>query len=294
LPGCASHRERLERGILSRRTEGARYIAEIGRILGNVIEVSCKLVDFAASLSTSRSLWGRKPCAGRRARRRDSIRRRDALVSADQAALVKGCFGFTEVLSWVEQRPLPVFLSDMPRERVYSSRPQARRSHLLHRTATQPDIAWGLSRQRQEPERSAVDEKFLHIVSTARAGPPGPGSHRDAGPEGRRPDRKNGKRTVLAAASKAMHSTGPNDVTSSAMGGHALFPLTLTRLRLREGRTAQWPRLPGIYMSMAATYPGIIDDSRIRTARLSPDEKILYANGSPTSTWRAILPPYTP
>jgi len=125
----------------------------------------------------------------------------DALVSPDaKLQLVKGGFGFTEGLIWVEQGRY-LLLSDIPANVIYKLTPQGEASIYLHRSGyTQPDI-WrvGFEQTNGKNPSDPLFEKFYMIGSNGLA-LDRQGRLIIATWAGRSIDRieKNGKRTILA------------------------------------------------------------------------------------------------
>src|SRR5437870_6660405 len=136
----------------------------------------------------------------------------DALVSPDaRLELVKGGFGFTEGLIWVEQGRY-LLLSDIPANVIYKLTPQGEASIYLHRSGyTQPDI-WrvGFEQTNGKNPSDPLFEKFYMIGSNGLA----------LDRQGRlvlatwagRPlarIEQHGQRTALAARSEAKPTNGP-------------------------------------------------------------------------------------
>src|SRR5438093_13756218 len=139
----------------------------------------------------------------------------DALVSPDaRLELVKGGFGFTEGLIWVEQGRY-LLLSDIPANVIYKLTPQGEASIYLHRSGyTQPDI-WrvGFEQTNGKNPSDPLFEKFYMIGSNGLA-LDRQGRLIIATWAGRSIDRieKNGKRIVLADRFEGKQFNGTNDV----------------------------------------------------------------------------------
>ena len=206
----------------------------------------------------------------------------DALVSPDASLqLVKGGFGITEGLIWVEQGRY-LLLSDIPANVIYKLTPGGKASIYMHRSGyTQPDI-WrvGFEQTNGKNPSDPLFEKFYMIGSNGLA-LDRQGRLVIATWAGRSIDRieKNGKRTVLADRFEGKQFNGPNDVIVKR-NGTIYFTDTFTdRLREKDPRT----ELPyvAVYMIKGGKVNRIIDDiPNPNGLALSPDEKFLYANGS--------------
>ena len=89
-----------------------------------------------------------------------------------------------------------------------------------------------------------------------------------------------GKRTVLADRFEGKQFNGPNDVIVKR-NGTIYFTDTYGGLRLREKDPRKGLDFQGVYMIKGGKVSRIIDDiPNPNGLALSPDEKILYANGS--------------
>src|SRR6266480_547119 len=150
----------------------------------------------------------------------------DALVSPDaRLQLVKGGFGFTEGLIWVEQGRY-LLLSDIPANVIYKLTPGGEASIYMHRSGyTRPDI-WrvGFEQTNGKNPSDPLFEKFYMIGSNGLA-LDRQGRLVIATWAGRSIDRieKNGKRTVLADRFEGKQFNGPNDVIPNP-NGLALSP----------------------------------------------------------------------
>src|SRR3979490_353576 len=139
----------------------------------------------------------------------------DALVSPDaRLELVKGGFGFTEGIIWVEKGRY-LLLSDIPANVIYKLTPQGKASIYLHRSGyTLPDV-WrvGFEQTNGKNPSDPLCEKFYMIGSNGLA------LDRQARLiiatwAGRSIDRmeKNGKRTALADRFGSTRVNSPKDV----------------------------------------------------------------------------------
>src|SRR6266852_6318620 len=139
----------------------------------------------------------------------------EAPVSADaRLQLVKGGFGFTEGLIWVEKGRY-LLLSDIPANVIYKLTPEGEASIYMHRSGyTGPDI-WrvGFEQTNGKNPSDPLFEKFYMIGSNGLA-LDRQGRLIIATWAGRSIDRieKNGKRTVLADRFEGKQFNGPNDV----------------------------------------------------------------------------------
>ncbi|TMH49049.1 MAG: SMP-30/gluconolactonase/LRE family protein, partial [Betaproteobacteria bacterium] len=196
----------------------------------------------------------------------------DALVSPDaRLELVKGGFGFTEGLIWVEQGRY-LLLSDIPANVIYKLTPQGEASIYLHRSGyTQPDI-WrvGFEQTNGKNPSDPLFEKFYMIGSNGLA-LDRQGRLIIATWAGRSIDRieKNGKRTVLADRFEGKQFNGTNDVIVKFNGtndvivkknGTIYFTDTYGGLRLRDKDPRKGLDFQGVYMIKGGSVSRIIDD----------------------------------
>ena len=207
----------------------------------------------------------------------------DELVSPDaKLELVKGGFGFTEGLIWVDKGRY-MLLSDMPANVIYKLTPKGEASIYMYRSGyTKPDI-WrvGFEQTNGKDPKDPAFEKFYMIGSNGLALDP-QGRLIIATWAGRSIDRieKNGKRTVLADNYQGQKFNGPNDVIVKK-NGTIYFTDTYGGLRLREKDPGKGLQFQGIYMIKNGSVSLIITDIPTPNGlALSPDEKYLYANGS--------------
>jgi gluconolactonase len=207
----------------------------------------------------------------------------DALVSKDaKLELVKGGFGFTEGIVWVEKGRYLLF-SDIPANVIYKLTPKGEASIYMQRSGyTKPDI-WrvGFEQTNGKDPADPLFEKFFMIGSNGLA-LDRQGRLIIATWAGRSIDRieKDGKRTVLAAQYDGKPFNGPNDVIVKK-NGTIYFTDTFGGLRLREKDPRKGLDFQGIYMIKDGRTRLVISDiPNPNGLVLSPDEKYLYANGS--------------
>src|SRR5437870_4181176 len=207
----------------------------------------------------------------------------DALVSADaKLQLGKSGFGFTEGIIWVAKGRY-LLVSDSPANVIYKLTPEGEASIYMHRSGyTQPDI-WrvGFEQTNGKNPSDPLFEKFYMIGSNGLA-LDRQGRLVIATWAGRSIDRieKDGKRVVLADRFEGKQFNGPNDVIVKR-NGTIYFTDTYGGLRLREKDPRKGLDFQGVYMIKRGKVSRIIDDiPNPNGLALSPDEKILYANGS--------------
>jgi gluconolactonase len=242
-----------------------------------------KKISFSALAAV---LWICVPCASAQGDKPVILRldpALDALVSADaKLELVKGGFGFTEGIIWVEQSRY-LLLSDIPANVIYKLTPRGETSIYMQRSGyTKPDI-WrvGFEQTNGKDPSDPQFEKFYMIGSNGLA-LDRQGRLIIATWAGRSIDRieKSGKRRVLADQYEGKQFNGPNDVIVKR-NGTIYFTDTYGGLRLREKDPRKGLDFQGVYMIKAGKVSRIIDDiPNPNGLALSPDEKYLYANGS--------------
>jgi len=207
----------------------------------------------------------------------------DALVSPEaKLELVKGGFGFTEGIVWVEKGRYLLF-SDIPANVIYKLTPKGEASIYMQRSGyTKPDI-WrvGFEQTNGKDPNDPAFEKFYMIGSNGLA-LDRQGRLVIATWAGRSIDRieKDGKRTVLADKYEGKQFNGPNDLIVKK-NGTIYFTDTFGGLRLREKDPRKGLEVQGVYMIKGGKVTRIIDDiANPNGLALSPDQKVLYANGS--------------
>jgi gluconolactonase len=207
----------------------------------------------------------------------------DAMVSPGaKLELVKSGFGFTEGIIWVEQGK-HLFFSDIAANVIYKMTPKGETSVHLYRSGyTKPDI-WraGAEFSNGKEPGDPLFEKFYMIGSNGLA-LDRQGRLIIATYSGRSIDRieKNGKRTVLADRFEGKQFNGPNDVIVKK-NGTIYFTETFGGLRLGEKDPGKGLEIQGIFMIKDGKVSLVIKDIPSPNGlALSPDEKLLYANGS--------------
>jgi gluconolactonase len=218
----------------------------------------------------------------------------DALVSPDaKLQLVKGGFGFTEGIIWVEQGRY-LLLSDIPANVIYKLTPKGGASIYMHRSGyTKPDI-WrvGFEQTNGKDPGDPLFEKFYMIGSNGLA-LDRQGRLIIATWAGRSIDRieRNGKRTVLADRFEGRQFNGPNDVIVKR-NGTIYFTDTYGGLRLREKDPRKGLDFQGVYMIKG----GSSTTSRTRTGlRSRRTKKFSTRTAAATSTCGATAScPTTP
>jgi len=209
----------------------------------------------------------------------------DALVAADaKLERVATGFGFTEGIIWVPQgRSGYLLFSDIPANVIYRMAPNGTTSiHLEKSGYGKPDI-WrvGFIQTNGKDRSDPAFEEFPMIGSNGLA------LDRDgrliiAAWAGRSIDRieKNGRRTVLADGYEGKRFGGPNDVVVKRDGA-IYFTDTFGGLRLREKDPRRELDFNGVYMWKDGKLTLLINDiPNTNGLAFSPDEKILYVNGS--------------
>jgi gluconolactonase len=209
----------------------------------------------------------------------------DALVAADAKLerLATG-FGFTEGIIWVPQgRSGYLLFSDIPANVIYRMAPNGTTSiHLEKSGYGKPDI-WrvGFIQTNGKDRSDPAFEEFPMIGSNGLA-LDREGRLIIAAWAGRSIDRieKNGRRTVLADGYEGKRFGGPNDVVVKRDGA-IYFTDTYGGLRLREKDPRKELDFNGVYMWREGKLTLLIKDiPNTNGLAFSPDEKILYVNGS--------------
>src|ERR1700756_2477131 len=209
----------------------------------------------------------------------------DALVSPDaKLEVVKGGFGFTEGALWVQKRKNRYLLfSDIPANVIYKWTPDGKVSvYLDHSGYTGQDI-WrvGFMQTNGKDKNDPLFEEFPMIGSNGLA-LDRQGRLIIATWAGRSIDRieKNGKRTVLADRFEGKRFGGTNDVVVKKDGA-IYFTDGFGGLRLREKDPRKELDFNGVYMWREGKLTLLIKDiPNTNGLAFSPDEKILYVNGS--------------
>jgi gluconolactonase len=210
----------------------------------------------------------------------------DALIAPDaKLELVRGDFGFTEGTTWVTQgRSGYLLFSDIPANVIYKMSPDGKDlSVYVERAANSGPHPWRWGfiqtngKDKSDPKYEefpliganglALDRQGRLIIATW------------AGRSIVRME-KNGKRTVLADGYEGKRFGGPNDVTVKRDGA-IYFTDTFGGLRLREKDPHKELDFNAVYMWKEGKVTLLIRDiPNTNGLAFSPDEKILYVNGS--------------
>ncbi|HWZ56285.1 MAG TPA: SMP-30/gluconolactonase/LRE family protein [Verrucomicrobiae bacterium] len=204
----------------------------------------------------------------------------DALISPDaKLELVKGGFGFTEGIVWVDQGDSGyMLLSDMYANVIYKLTPDGKVSlYLDHSGYTGYDI-WRVGMPQPDANRKDV---FFMIGSNGLA-LDRQGRLLIATWTGRSIDRieKDGKRTILAERYDGKRFGGTNDLVVKKDGA-VYFTDGFGGLRGRDKDPGRELDFAGIFMWKDGKVTLAIKDIATPNGlAFSPDEKYLYANGS--------------
>lgn len=204
----------------------------------------------------------------------------DELISPDaKLELVKGDFGFTEGIVWVDQGPGGyMLLSDMYANVIYKLTPDGKVSlYLDHSGYTGYDI-WRVGMPQPDPNRKDV---FFMIGSNGLA-LDRQGRLLIATWTGRSIDRleKDGKRTILADRYDGKRFGGTNDLVVKKDGA-IYFTDGFGGLRGRDQDPKKELDFAGTFMWKDGKVTLAIKDIPTPNGlAFSPDEKYLYANGS--------------
>ena len=211
----------------------------------------------------------------------------DALVSPDaKLELVRGDFGFTEGTTWVSQGQSGYLLfSDIPANVIYKMSQDGKDlSVYLERAASDTEMhpwRWGFiqnnGKDKSDPKYEeypliganglALDKQGRLVIATW------------AGRSLARVE-KNGKRTVLADGYEGKRFGGPNDLTVKNDGA-IYFTDTYGGLRLREKDPHKQLDFNAVFMWKDGKVTLVVKDvPNTNGLAFSPDEKILYVNGS--------------
>src|SRR5438552_6720743 len=209
----------------------------------------------------------------------------DQLVPPDaKLEIVKGGFGFTEGALWVQQGKRGYLLfSDIPANVIYKWTPDGKLSvYLDHSGYTGQDV-WrvGFIQTNGKDRNDPLFEEFPMIGSNGLA-LDRQGRLIIATWAGRSIVRieKDGKRTVLADRWEGKRFGGTNDVVVKRDGA-IYFTDTYGGLRLRDKDAKKELDHNGVYMWKDGKLSLLIKDiSNTNGLAFSPDEKILYVNGS--------------
>ncbi len=211
----------------------------------------------------------------------------DALVSPDaKLALVRGDFGFTEGTTWVSEGSSGYLLfSDIPANVIYKMSPDGKSlSVYLERASSDSELhpwRWGFiqnnGKDKSDPKYEeypliganglALDKQGRLVIATW------------AGRSLVRVE-PNGKRTVLADSYEGKRFGGPNDLTVKKDGA-IYFTDTYGGLRLREKDPHKQLDFNAVFMWKDGKLTLVVKDvPNTNGLAFSPDEKILYVNGS--------------
>jgi gluconolactonase len=211
----------------------------------------------------------------------------DALIAPDaKLELVRGDFGFTEGTTWVTQGGSGYLLfSDIPANVIYKMSPDGKNvSVYLERASSDTEMhpwRWGFIMNNGKDKSDPKYEEFPMIGANGLALDK-QGRLVIAAWAGRALVRveKNGKRTVLADRWEGKRFGGPNDVTVKRDGA-IYFTDTYGGLRLRAKDPHKELDFNAVYMWKDGKLSLLIKDlPNTNGLAFSPDEKILYVNGS--------------
>ncbi len=204
----------------------------------------------------------------------------DALISADaKLELVKGGFGFTEGIVWVDQgNSSYMLLSDMYANVIYKLTPDGKVSlYLDHSGYTGYDI-WRVGMLQPDPNR----KDFFFMIGSNGLALDRQGRLLIATWTGRSIDRieKDGTRTILADRYEGKRFNGTNDLVVKKNGA-IYFTDGFGGLRGRDQDPNKGLDFAGIFMWKDGKVTLAIKDIPTPNGlAFSPDEKYLYANGS--------------
>lgn len=211
----------------------------------------------------------------------------DALIeSSAKPEQVVGGFGFTEGTLWIGERGRPGYLlfSDIPANIIYKWAPGDKKASVyMHRAGyTGPDI-WrvGFMQTNGKAKTDPLYEEFPMIGSNGLA-LDRQGRLVIATWGGRSIDRieKNGTRTILADRWEGKRFGGTNDVVVKR-DGSIYFTDTYGGLRQREKDPKKELDFNAVYMLKNGKLSLLVKDiANTNGLAFSPDEKILYVNGS--------------
>jgi gluconolactonase len=210
----------------------------------------------------------------------------DALISPDaKLELVRGDFGFTEGVTWVPQGQSGYLLfSDIPANVIYKMSPDGKNLsvHVERAANSGPHPwRWGFVQNNGKDPKDPKYEEYPMIGSNGLA-LDREGRLIIATWAGRSIDRieKDGKRTMLADRWEGKRFGGTNDVVVKRDGA-IYFTDTYGGLRLREKDPNKELDFNAVYMWKAGKLSLLIKDiPNTNGLAFSPDEKILYVNGS--------------
>src|SRR6266852_2437372 len=211
----------------------------------------------------------------------------DALISPDaKLELIRGDFGFTEGVTWVpEGRGGYLLFSDIPANVIYKMSPDGKKLSIhLERSASDTELhpwRWGFVQNNGKDPKDPQYEEYPMIGSNGLA-LDRQGRLIIATWAGRSIVRieKDGKRTVLADRWEGKRFGGTNDVVVKRDGA-IYFTDTYGGLRLRDKDARKELDFNAVYMWKDGKLSLLIKDiPNTNGLAFSPDEKILYVNGS--------------
>jgi gluconolactonase len=216
----------------------------------------------------------------------------DALIAADaKLEIVKTAFGFSEGIVWVpEGAGGYLLLSDMPANVIYKLTPDGQASVYMERSGYRGYDIWrvGFIQTNGKDRNDPKFEEFPMIGSNGLALDP-QGRLVIATWAGRSIDRieKNGERVVLADRYEGKRFGGTNDLIVKK-NGTIYFTDGYNGMRGRDKDPSKELDFRGIFMLKDGKVTRAITDIETPNGlTLSPDEKILYANGGGAKFVRA-------
>jgi len=217
----------------------------------------------------------------------------DALVSTDaKLEQVKSGFGFSEGIIWVAtgENTGYLLLSDMPANVIYKLTPDGQASVYMEHSGYRGYDIWrvGFIQNNGRDKSDPKYEEFPMIGSNGLALDP-QGRLVIATWAGRSIDRieKNGERVVLADRYEGKRFGGTNDLIVKK-NGTVYFTDGYNGMRARDKDPSKELDFRGIFMLKDGKVTRAITDIETPNGlTLSPDEKILYANGGGAKIIRA-------
>lgn len=210
----------------------------------------------------------------------------DALVSSDaKLELVRGDFGFTEGTTWVSEGSSGYLLfSDIPANVIYKMSPDGKDLSVYVERSANSGLhpwRWGFIQNNGKDKSDPKYEEYPLIGSNGLA-LDRQGRLVIATWAGRSIVRmeKDGKRTVLADSYEGKRFGGPNDIVVKNDGA-IYFTDTYGGLRLREKDPRKELDFNAVFMWRDGKLTLVVKDvPNTNGLAFSPDEKILYVNGS--------------
>lgn len=209
----------------------------------------------------------------------------DTLVApGSQLDLIATGFGFTEGITWVQDGTSGYLLfSDIPANVIYRLVPGRKPEIYLEKTGYQNNDVWrvGMRFNNGKPEGDPAFEKFNMFGSNGLA-LDRQGRLVIAAWAGRSIVRleRNHTRTVVAERFEGKRFGGPNDVVVRN-DGSIYFTDTFGGMLLGDKDPSKELAANAIYMIREGKVTRVVDDiANTNGLAFSPDEKVLYANGS--------------